>query len=76
MIVDYMEGVVANEDGERVKLSSDDPESEHRPTTNFLKGYVVDNIELLPNGKKKVSWKATKGDMPPGSVSTLPNCNL
>jgi len=66
--VDFMEGASVNEDGERVMLNKDDPDSEHRPTTNFLKGYVVDSIELQPNGKKKVTWKSTKGDLPSGSA--------
>lgn len=81
MIVDFMEGASVNEDGERVMLNKDDPDSEHRPTTNFLKGYVVDSIELQPNGKKKVTWKSTKGDLPSGSVRHtatvfLPTCQV
>jgi len=65
MIVDYMEGKTKDQDGNMVSVN--EGEGEHRHTTNFLKGYVVDTVELQPDGKKKVTWKSTKGDQPPGS---------
>lgn len=65
MIVDYMEGVTADEDGN--PKSVNEGEGEHRHTTNFLKGFVVDTVEALADGKKKVSWKSTADGAPGGS---------
>lgn len=64
-IVDYMEGVTTDDDGNQVSVN--DGDGEHRHTTSFLKGYVVDSIEGMPDGKKKVNYKSAKGDLPPGS---------
>ena len=66
MIVDYMEGNSRDAEGNVTSLSATEG-GEKRHTTNFLKGYVVDTVEELPDGKKKVTWKSTKGDLPPGS---------
>jgi thioredoxin reductase (NADPH) len=58
MIVDYMEGKAVDADGNTVMIGQSEG-GEHRPTTTFIKGAVVDTVEALPDGTKKVTWKAS-----------------
>jgi len=63
LIVDYMEGVATGAQG----APPEPVKEEGRHTTAFLKGFVVDSVEAQADGKKKVTWKPTKGDGSGGS---------